>query len=146
MDVRTSRGRLVALALCLWPPLALASGDQREGPPAKVVHISAERFAFTPSEITTDQGSVLELRLTSDDTAHGFRLSGPGEVNVEIPKRGRGDVRVTFEATEPGTYTFECSRVCGAGHSFMRGTIRVRPGAAGAARSARHGHGAAEVD
>jgi heme/copper-type cytochrome/quinol oxidase subunit 2 len=45
---------------------------------------------------------------------------------VEIPKRGRGDVRVVFDAAEAGTYVFECSRICGAGHSFMRGRLRVR--------------------
>ena len=93
----------------------------------RIVEIVAERFSFTPSDITVEQGAVLELRLTSDDTAHGFRLVGPGDINVEIPKRGRGDVRVRFEAKEPGRYTFECSRVCGAGHSFMRGSIRVLP-------------------
>jgi heme/copper-type cytochrome/quinol oxidase subunit 2 len=73
-----------------------------------------------------DRGESIELRITSEDTSHGFRLIGPGEVDVEIPKRGRGDVRVRFEASEAGTFIFECSRVCGAGHAFMRGTIHVR--------------------
>ena len=26
----------------------------------------------------------------------------------------------------PGRYVFECSRMCGAGHGFMRGTLIVR--------------------
>ena len=103
---------------------AAASGDQ--GSPPRVIHVVAERFVFTPSEITVEEGDVVELRLTSEDTSHGFRLSGPGDVNVEIPKRGRGDIRVMFEAKQPGAYTFECSRVCGAGHNFMRGTLRVK--------------------
>ena len=103
---------------------AAASGDQ--GSPPRVIHVVAERFVFTPSEITVEDGEVVELRLTSEDTSHGFRLSGPGDVNVEIPKRGRGDIRVMFEARQPGAYTFECSRICGAGHSFMRGTLRVK--------------------
>lgn len=109
--------------------VASAHGGQPTDP-AKVVHIVAERFTFVPSEISVEQGTVLELRLTSDDTIHGFRLTGPdqtGEVDVAIPKRGRGDVRVRFEAAEPGRYVFECSRLCGAGHSFMRGTVRVTP-------------------
>jgi cytochrome c oxidase subunit 2 len=104
------------------------SGQAQDGAP-RVVHVTAERFAFTPSEIVIDQGTVLEIRLTSDDTDHGFRVAGPGgptEINVEIPKRGRGETRVTFEAKEPGTYVFECSRVCGAGHGFMRGSIKVK--------------------
>jgi heme/copper-type cytochrome/quinol oxidase subunit 2 len=56
---------------------------------------------------------VVELRLTSDDTDHGFRVHGLGDPNLAIPKRGRGDVRITLEAKEPGNYTFECSHVCG---------------------------------
>jgi cytochrome c oxidase subunit 2 len=116
---------LIALAMA-----AAASGDQDSSP--RVIHIVAERFLFTPSEITVEEGTRVELRITSEDTSHGFRLLGPGDIDVEVPKRGRGDVRVMFEAREPGEYTFECSRVCGAGHSFMRGTLRVRmrrPGA-----------------
>ena len=47
-------------------------------------------------------------------------------VNVVIPKRGRGEVSVTFRAPEPGRYVFECTRMCGAGHHFMRGELLVR--------------------
>jgi cytochrome c oxidase subunit II len=113
------------MLMLLVAPL-LASGHQDAPASPKVIHVVAERFVFTPSEITVDEESVVELRLTSEDTSHGFRIIGPGGINVEIPKRGRGDIRVTFEAHEPGEYTFECSRVCGAGHNFMRGTLRVK--------------------
>ena len=91
----------------------------------RVVRVSAERFTFTPSEIVVDPGEEIELRIKSDDTAHGFRLAGTG-VNVVVPKRGRGEVTVTFRAPEPGRYTFECTRMCGAGHNFMRGELVVR--------------------
>ena len=109
--------------------IVLASTPAGRGQPAdppRVIHVHAERFAFTPSEITVDEGSVVELRLTSDDTDHGFKVHGLGDPNVVIPKRGRGDVRVTIEAKEAGTFPFECSHVCGAGHAFMRGVIRVK--------------------
>ena len=48
------------------------------------------------------------------------------DVNIEIPKRGRGTTTVTFKAEKAGRYTFECSQLCGAGHSFMRATIVVK--------------------
>jgi cytochrome c oxidase subunit 2 len=121
------------LSLLLLAVLAVAGAGaptgQTQGTQPKVVHVTAERFVFSPSEIAVDQGGVLEIRLTSDDTAHGFKIvgpSGPTDINVEIPKRGRGEIRVTFDAKEPGTYVFECSRVCGAGHGFMRGSIKVK--------------------
>jgi heme/copper-type cytochrome/quinol oxidase subunit 2 len=121
----------VATVVCL----SLADG-RAQPPPDRVIHIVAERFTFTPSTVTVDEGAAVELRITSDDTDHGFRLVGPNdqEIDVLIPKRGRGDVRVRLDTSAPGEYRFECSHVCGAGHSFMRGVVRVRPnaGASGA--------------
>jgi cytochrome c oxidase subunit 2 len=90
----------------------------------QTVDIAAERFSFTPSEVKTTVGTTLTIRLTSDDTAHGFHILGT-DVNVEIPKRSRGVGTVTFRPDQPGRYTFECSKLCGAGHSFMRGVIVV---------------------
>ena len=91
----------------------------------RVINVTAERFAFFPSELSVEVGTEIEFRLRSEDTAHGFRILGQS-VEVVIPKRGRGEATARFAPPTPGTYTFECSRMCGAGHSFMRGTIRVR--------------------
>ena len=102
------------------------SGHQDRPQATTVINVVAERFTFFPAEIAVDAGTRVELRITSEDTTHGFRLIGPGDINVEIPRRGRGEVRVVIEIAEPGDYAFECSRLCGAGHGFMRGTLRVR--------------------
>lgn len=105
--------------------VVVASQDPPAVPPAvQTVDVLAERFSFTPSEIKTTVGTTLQIRLESDDTAHGFRIIG-SDVNIEIPKRGRGTTTVTFKAEAVGRYTFECSQLCGAGHSFMRGVIIV---------------------
>ena len=93
--------------------------------PSQVVRVTAERFAFTPSEITVSPGTEIEFHLTSEDTAHGFHILGQ-KVDLTIPKRGRGEATVRFTPPEPGRYVFECSRMCGAGHSFMRGSIVVK--------------------
>ena len=90
----------------------------------EVVEIVAERFTFTPSEITVTVGSTIELRVRSDDTMHGFRIVGR-DVDVAVPKRRQGEAVVVFEATEVGRFRFECSRLCGAGHNFMQGEIVV---------------------
>ena len=92
----------------------------------QVVRVSAERFAFTPSEVRVQTGRLVRIELRSEDTAHGFRILGT-DIDVDIPKRSRGVAIVEFEPTE-GTYTFECSHLCGAGHSFMRGSIIVSKG------------------
>ena len=111
----------VAIAVALLMP----GGNAGSQTPKRIVRVSAERFAFTPSQIVVDAGEEIEMRVSSDDTAHGFRIAGTS-VNVVIPKRGRGEVSVTFRAPEPGRYVFECTRMCGAGHHFMRGELLVR--------------------
>lgn len=100
---------------------AASRGADAQEPDAKVVEIIAERFSFTPSEIRVKAGTRLEIRLRSEDTAHGFRIIGT-DIDVELAKRGRGVRTVTFEP-KAGRYTFECSQLCGAGHEFMRGVI-----------------------
>jgi cytochrome c oxidase subunit 2 len=94
-----------------------------QGP--RVVRVSAERFAFTPSRIEMTAGEEVELRIKSNDTAHGFRIVGL-ETNVVVPKRGKGEITVLLRVDKPGRYVFECSRMCGAGHNFMRGELIVR--------------------
>ena len=106
---------LALLTLLLYP----------QQPAPRIVEVSAERFDFSPSRITVSPGETIELHLTSEDTAHGFKITGT-EINVEIPKRGQGKAVVTFTAGGDGPWKFECSRMCGAGHHFMRGEIRVK--------------------
>ena len=114
--------RLGTLALALlFVILAAPSGSSQD---RKVVKITAERFSFTPSQVKVKRGTVVEFALRSEDTNHGFRIVGSDQ-NVIIPKRGRGEASLVFRADTPGRYTFECSKMCGAGHSFMRGSITV---------------------
>jgi cytochrome c oxidase subunit II len=89
---------------------------------AQVIDITVERFSFTPSEFRVKAGAPVEIRLRSDDTDHGFRILGT-DINVTIPKRGKGVATVRFEPPKAGRYVFECSKLCGAGHSFMRGVL-----------------------
>jgi cytochrome c oxidase subunit 2 len=107
----------LALLVAIASRDASAQGDQR----TQVVEITAERFSFTPSEIRVKAGTRLEIRLRSEDTAHGFRIVGT-DIDLELAKRGRGVKTVAFEPAV-GRYTFECSQLCGAGHEFMRGVI-----------------------
>ena len=127
-DTAKGTARRALVVGLLIAAASISPSGRQDATPARIVHITAERFAFVPSEIAAREGETLDLRLTSEDTIHGFRLVGPDGTgtDVAIPKRGRGDVRIRFEATSPGRYTFECSRVCGAGHGFMRGSIHVK--------------------
>jgi cytochrome c oxidase subunit II len=120
MSLRHAACAALTVAIALTGSRAIQSQSRR------VIHITAERFAFTPSQVVVDEDEEVELRLRSDDTAHGFRIAGTG-VNVTIPKRGRQELSVIFRPAAPGRYTYECTRMCGAGHNFMRGVVVVRP-------------------
>lgn len=121
--------RVLTLALCVF--LATPAGTRadvtiaRSQDAVKVIRVSAERFAYTPSEIVVEKGTTIEFHLTSDDTDHGFRIVGT-DVNAAIPKRRRGETVVKYVADQEGTFVIECSRPCGAGHTAMRATLVVK--------------------
>ena len=115
--IRRSMPAWAALLVLLSAP----SGSTQD---RKVVKVTAERFAFTPSQVKVKRGTVIEFQIRSDDTNHGFHIVGSDQ-KVIIPKRGRGEATLIFRADTPGHYTYECSKMCGAGHSFMRGQITV---------------------
>lgn len=115
----------VLLVLVLASAAFEESTSQAQSPAPQLIEITAERFEFWPSEVTVMEGQPVQLRLRSDDTMHGFRLIGQG-TNALIPKRGKGYASVTLPDLKAGRYTFECSRLCGAGHNFMRGVLVVK--------------------
>jgi cytochrome c oxidase subunit 2 len=98
---------------------------QVAAPTPRVIDVIAERFEFWPPAVTIDEGETVVFQLRSEDTLHGFRIVGTG-TNVTVPKRGKGMATTTIAGLKPGRYTFECSRLCGAGHNFMRGVLIVR--------------------
>ena len=106
--------------------MSQASGQQADSEkPARIISIVAERFYFSPSKIKLKLGETVEFVLTSDDTDHGFKVPSAG-IDVAIPPSGKGEARIRFTATKAGSFKFECSRACGAGHNLMRGEIVVK--------------------
>ena len=116
---------LVPVLLLSLATMPGAAPVKQQATARRVVQITAERFEFWPPEITLEQGEEIEIRVRSYDTSHGFRIVGAG-TNLIVPKRGKGEAVTVFRAGQPGRYTFECSRMCGAGHNFMRGVLIVR--------------------
>ena len=115
--------RTAAVSLTVLYAL-VAGGVTAEQPTPRKVRVEAERFNFSPSRINVAVGEEIEIHLRSADTSHGFRVEGT-DINVEIPKRGKGEIVVHFTGTTEGRFKFECSRMCGAGHHFMRGELVV---------------------
>jgi cytochrome c oxidase subunit 2 len=117
--------------------LVAAQGDVKE------VTVSAKKFEFSPSEIRVKAGSRVKLVITSTDREHGIEINpiaegadkkaAPGlkfdasitKPEFKLPKDQ--PTPIEFEATQPGTYSFKCSVVCGMGHRNMKGKIIVEP-------------------
>jgi len=121
-----SIGRIAAVmgAVVLAGEFLMARQDS-----PRVIYITAERFSFSPSQLSLRVGEEVEFRISSEDTSHGFRIAGTS-LNTTIPKRGHGELAVKFRPDHPGRYKFECNRMCGAGHSFMQGVVIVEDPAA----------------
>jgi cytochrome c oxidase subunit 2 len=82
-----------------------------------------EKGGWLPDNITTQVNEPLNLRLISDDVVHGFAIGQSDLEPVDIHPGKPKDITLTFD--QPGSYTFYCTRWCGANHWRMRGTITV---------------------
>lgn len=89
-----------------------ASGDVKE------ITVNAKSFEFSPNEIKVKKGEKVKLTLKNTDGAHGLEIP---DYNVNLQKDGS----VEFTADKAGTFDFDCSVMCGAGHSDMKGKLIV---------------------
>ena len=99
MTVKMVAAPLVTVAL-----LGAGAPARQEGAP-RIIHMSAERFSFTPSEIRIQVAEEVELRISSEDTSHGFHVAGTN-IGAVVPKRGQGEVYVRVRLERPGRYEF----------------------------------------
>lgn len=106
------------LLLCGLALSPLAAGDQ----PGQKISITAQRFSFTPNEITLKKGQPVTLEIETKDVSHGLLIESLG-VRTDIKK---GQVsEVTFTPDAVGTFEGKCAHFCGKGHGSMKMTVRV---------------------
>jgi cytochrome c oxidase subunit 2 len=94
----------------------------RKNAEPQVVEIHANKFAYTPSEVTLVKGETYRLHLTSDDVLHSLRIKALN-ANWEM-KAGEFD-DVSFTPEQVGNFTADCGRYCGKGHKTMSMTVHV---------------------
>lgn len=82
-----------------------------------------ENGGWLTDRIEVRAGEPLVLHLVSDDVVHSFALGQSDFEPVDVLPGKPTEVTLTFD--EPGTYTFYCTRWCGADHWRMRGSITV---------------------
>jgi len=89
---------------------------------AKIIKISAKRFAYSPQEITLKKGAPVVLQLTTEDRTHGFSIPSMN-LRADIVPGKVTELKVTPE--KPGEFDFYCDVFCGSGHEGMNGKITV---------------------
>jgi len=101
---------------------ALLPGSARAEDAPQRIEITAQRFNFTPGEITVKKGQAVVLVLKSLDVDHGLRIREFG-VNAVI-KAGK-TVEVKFTPNKTGDFVGHCSTFCGPGHGMMEIKLHV---------------------
>lgn len=110
-------------ALLTGSAIRAAEKSKKRGKKERVVKIQAQKFSYTPSEITLKKGEAVVLELTSTDFAHGFNLPEFG-MRTDIPP---GKVtKLMFTPEKEGEFEFLCDNFCGSGHEEMSGKFIVK--------------------
>lgn len=135
---------LIPLVIVIW--LGLASKgvwdrvkrDVPEG--AMEVIVTAKQFEWTvtypgsdgalgtdddfdlTNALHTPEDRPILVYLRSEDVLHSFFLP---ELRVKQDAVPGQEIRVWFEAVQPGDYTLGCAELCGIGHTTMNGTLTV---------------------
>jgi cytochrome c oxidase subunit 2 len=86
------------------------------------INVVAQRFHYTPDEITLKRGKPVVLAIRSLDFVHGFKVPELG-LRVDLPPGRVTEVRLTPQKT--GKFDFLCDNFCGSGHEEMSGRIVV---------------------
>jgi cytochrome c oxidase subunit 2 len=106
----------VILAAVVFPYHSHAQGSPQR------IEIVAQRFNFTPGEITLKKGVPVVLVLTSKDVDHGLKFK---ELNLNIKVKKGATSEVNFTPNQVGTFIGQCSVFCGSGHGSMKMTLHV---------------------
>jgi len=121
--------------------IARPANTSQSAQDVRVIEVTAKKYEYTPSPIRVKQGTKVQLRITSLDKTHGFKINlypdgsdakgDPGLVfssNEDCFKLENGvPTVVDFVGRTPGTYSFHCCNRCGLGHGGMKGQLNVEP-------------------
>ncbi len=115
--------RMLVILIAIGLPALVVAARSATGGPIEIHGVMANNGGWTPGTITAQVGEPINLRLTSDDVLHGFAIGQSDQSAIEVLPGKWTTITLIF--TQPGKYTFYCTRWCGANHWRMRGTIEV---------------------
>lgn len=134
------RPLILLFALLLVAAVYAVAQEQAPMTP-QVVEMTATNYEFTPSSVHVKVGETVRISVTAKDKEHGIRIKpvpkgspegaaagldiASDENCVKFKKNETGTIE--FTARAPGTYEFDCCKLCGFGHGKMKGEIVVDP-------------------
>ncbi|HVN71410.1 MAG TPA: cupredoxin domain-containing protein [Desulfomonilia bacterium] len=89
----------------------------------QTIKVTAQKFEYTPKEVTLKKGVPVVLELTSLDVHHGFNCPELGLRADIFPGK---ITKVRFVPDKAGSFPFHCDYYCGEGHEDMTGMIIVK--------------------
>ncbi|HUI26021.1 MAG TPA: cupredoxin domain-containing protein [Candidatus Kryptonia bacterium] len=116
------RSGLIASAAALALACGVATLAHARHRDVRVIHITAKKFEYSPSQITLKKGVPVMLELTSLDRHHGFKLDDFG---IRADVNPGQVIRIPLVPPRAGRFVFECDVFCGDGHEDMGGEIVV---------------------
>jgi cytochrome c oxidase subunit 2 len=100
-------------------PSASASASPAAGGTAQAITLTATNFKYDQAEYKVKKGQPVTITLKEGEGMHGAAIS---EYKVNLKKDGDS---ATFTPDKAGTYTIQCSVMCGTGHATMKSTLIV---------------------
>ena len=115
---------ILVTALVVFAVVGMVAAWQTPAPAGVelVVHMTAKRFEYTPSEITLKKGVPVILEITALDRDHGFKVPDLG-IRADLKTGEVTRVRIVPDRT--GAFEFRCDVFCGDRHEDMAGEIVV---------------------
>lgn len=110
--------RMIQLAVLAGTALTPLAAEQTP----HTISITAQRFSFSPNEITVKKGEEVRLVIQSTDVSHGLVIEDLG-VKTDIKKGQSSEVK--FTPTMAGTFDGKCAHFCGKGHGSMKMVVHV---------------------
>jgi cytochrome c oxidase subunit 2 len=96
-----------------------ASASPSAGGAAQAITLTATNFKYDQAEYKVKKGQPVTITLKDGEGMHGAAIN---EFKVNLKKDGES---ATFTPDKAGTYTIQCSVMCGTGHATMKSTLIV---------------------